>query len=826
MRKLIVALFVVVCALVLSSAAAAQCPDDSSVTDFKVRKVTVKALWGNVPEQLKTDLAKHQGDSYSSLKGSEYAAEVRNFMSSDPGQANYERLVSGRLKGAFKVVYQHWCAQPVETVECEKVFPGRPGESVQCVDVEIASKIIHVDVIDTGAGVLPVPHSDYFSFLGAVPRQIAALNPGVNANLDQELGPTLGGNLSINLLDLNCVVGNKGSVLGEVSKANGLSAAGAQITLTNKQTGAVLKATADKQGIFSLESVPTGEYTLSALDASGLEHESGDLKVAACNITSLDVKLEHGIAGLGEGQGTTLPDAVDEAEPGQLDVVVRPTSDRTTKGEDGFSLTPKRATRLQLDAGGYKSTKEPFYETRTGLTLMRSVPLGRIKRYTVGVNYLTSNLPHGDGSFLKNSVLVGGSMDIGLRLGPIKLASFGAGYRSSRNRLYAGNNALNEFTSENAFDARLILQGILAKGFTRVAGWSEFNSPGAGRDTYRRFAGAFGYEREFAIPRKEADDFAEIDMDGDGEGDCFYPYKIKQVKKRVDGVEVIEFETESKNEAAIGLEAIAGAGRVRGDAPEYARFYGGNWSAKFLYDELGSEGLATMPNGPLLRSVGAKQAGIITPAGQRGGTSYWHVNVNVSIPIPRLSQPLIPPELVGRSLKRPNEFKEKVDPGDFVCRDLKYVLKKKVDEGKKILIRQQASASLTPEERNALAGIPPPTTPEEIANQKRAQQKYAAAKEKFAPAVNSLWSNDIAPVANYIADRADIYSIKPLLMFDAAYVNGPDNINHQPRYSAGGGIQLNVVIARFEAGYLHTLHRASGDNRGNFIMRLIFRNLF
>jgi cell division protein FtsB len=784
-----------------------------------VRKISVKALWGQVPEQLKEKLGAHQGESYSSLKGSKYAEEVRSFLSTDPGQKNYERLVAGRLKGGFKVVYQHWCAQPVEATECAKAFPTDPSP-VKCVDIEIASKTIQVDVIDTGAGVLPVPRSDYFSFLGAVPRQIAALNPGLKANMDKELGPSMGGNLSLNLFDLNCIFGSEGSVAGEVTKSNGSPAAGATIKLTHKET--VLSTTANDEGVFSVKPVPEGDYTLSVVDRSGLEHASIDLKVAACNITSVTVNLEHGIS-LAEGQGTTLPDVEDDGAEGDFDVVLRPNKEKA-KGEDAFSLTPNRATRLQLDAGGYKSTTESFYETRTGLTLMRNVPLGRVKRYSLGVNYLTSHLPHGEGSFLKNSVLLGGSMDIGLRLGPIKLASIGAGYRSSRNRFYSNGNILNEFTSEKAFDTRLLLQGILFKGFTRVAAWSEFNSPESGRRNYRRFAAAFGYEREFVIPRKEAKTFAGIDMDGDGESDCQYPYELKKVKKIVDGVEVTQFNTGSKNEAAVGLEAILGMGRVSGDAPEYARFYGGNWSSQFLYDEPGSEGLATMPAGPLLRSVGMKQAGIITPSGERGGTSYWHVNINVSLPITKWSQPLIPPELVGASKKKSTEFNGKVETDEDICRDLKYVLKKKVDEGRRILITQRAFGTLTLEEKNALASTP--TTAEEIAKRKAANDKLQSAKKDVRAEVNSLWSNDISPVANYIADRADIYSIKPLLMFDAAQISGPNSINNRARFGVGGGIQFNVVIARFEAGYLHTLHRASGDDRGNFIIRLVFRNLF
>ena len=42
----------------------------------------------------------------------------------------------------------------------------------------------------------------------------------------------------------------------------------------------------------------------------------------------------------------------------------------------------------------------------------------------------------------------------------------------------------------------------------------------------------------------------------------------------------------------------------------------------------------------------------------------------------------------------------------------------------------------------------------------------------------------------------------------------------------GGGIQFTVVTARFEAGYMRTLNPSSGDDRGNFFLRLTFQNLF
>ena len=84
----------------------------------------------------------------------------------------------------------------------------------------------------------------------------------------------------------------------------------------------------------------------------------------------------------------------------------------------------------------------------------------------------------------------------------------------------------------------------------------------------------------------------------------------------------------------------------------------------------------------------------------------------------------------------------------------------------------------------------------------------------------------INSILGFVADRANTYSIKPLFMFDAGRINVPGATKGQTRFGFGGGLQFTIVIAKFEAGYMRTLHRLSGDNKGNFVMRLFFQNLF
>jgi hypothetical protein len=45
-------------------------------------------------------------------------------------------------------------------------------------------------------------------------------------------------------------------------------------------------------------------------------------------------------------------------------------------------------------------------------------------------------------------------------------------------------------------------------------------------------------------------------------------------------------------------------------------------------------------------------------------------------------------------------------------------------------------------------------------------------------------------------------------------------------FAAGGGIQVTVVTAKLEFGYMHTLSGPSYGDQGNAFGRLVFQNLF
>jgi hypothetical protein len=160
------------------------------------------------------------------------------------------------------------------------------------------------------------------------------------------------------------------------------------------------------------------------------------------------------------------------------------------------------------------------------------------------------------------------------------------------------------------------------------------------------------------------------------------------------------------------------------------------------------------------------------------------VSLNVSIPIPPWSRPLIP-----------NEVIETLADIDGKQRDvtLKEVLKKQVAQGERLLRSSLVRQGATPDEASAQA--------------------------------RETWK-EIQPVADFIADQANLFSVKPLLMLDVAQIVGAANGDSRVRVAVGGGLQLTVVVARFEIGYLYAAPRALGDERGNLFVRLTFQNLF
>jgi hypothetical protein len=189
-----------------------------------------------------------------------------------------------------------------------------------------------------------------------------------------------------------------------------------------------------------------------------------------------------------------------------------------------------------------------------------------------------------------------------------------------------------------------------------------------------------------------------------------------------------------------------------------------------------------MPVGPLIRSFGEGRAGLRTASGVRGGEGFWHVNLNLTIPIRWWSRPLIPSELTD------------IEDADGKPTSLKQLLRKQVDV----------------------------TGPSMLAATLKKEGMSADDAEKRAGKI----LGGIRPATDFIIDDANIYSVKPLLMFDAAGITDRGISSGETWLAAGGGVEVTIVIAKLQVGYMRTISGPTFGSRGNVFVRLVFQNLF
>lgn len=230
----------------------------------------------------------------------------------------------------------------------------------------------------------------------------------------------------------------------------------------------------------------------------------------------------------------------------------------------------------------------------------------------------------------------------------------------------------------------------------------------------------------------------------------------------------------------VGVEFTAGAGHIWGSAAATERFFGGNPAQKFLYDAPAAKTLTDLPGGPILRSFGEGAAGIDTAGGLVGGTGYWHVNVDLTVPIAGLSRALIPNDSAGI---------EDIDGNDLT---LKQLMARQVDV----------------------------TGPSFMQSALEAQGLSSEAAQARTHEV----MDEIRPAAHYIINDANLFAVKPLLLVDAAGLSAPEGSRNW--LAVGLGVQVTVVTAKFEAGYARTVHGPVAGERGAPFARLVFQRLW
>lgn len=396
-----------------------------------------------------------------------------------------------------------------------------------------------------------------------------------------------------------------------------------------------------------------------------------------------------------------------------------------------------KSTRLDVKAGGRKSLNNTFYDTNVAISVSKFLPSRLVEKISGTARFSASNLPNGDAEFFRNAFSLNGGVLLKPGLPLIKSVVLEGGYARANNRFISDNPVLSIKTRENDFHFRVLFNGQIKHDVLRVGFWTDGGETTNSIYSYKRFAGLAGYAKEFG-----------------------------------------------RGNQTFGLEMMLGAGKVSGDIPTYAYFYGSNELKNFIYEADDSSIIQKMPAGPLIRSFGSGQAANNGGAAQNGSNSYWHFNFNLSVPVAKWSSPLIPNEPVNLDEDEP-------DP-NCPINTIRDLIKCQAASGETILGALYRRQGLSRDEAI-----------------KKAKQEFKG--------INSA--------IGFLVDRANLYSVKPLFMFDAAKFNGLAGTN-KIRLGAGGGLQLNIVIAKFEAGYMRTINSQPGDSKGNFIMRLYFQNLF
>jgi len=399
-----------------------------------------------------------------------------------------------------------------------------------------------------------------------------------------------------------------------------------------------------------------------------------------------------------------------------------------------ISTSTDENRHFDVRAQGMKSVDQPFFRVGTGLRYSSKQSGTILQEFSLRADYNGVKEPLGDDQHTGHAGA--GGLGVMLKLAPNTRLSLDTSYRWTQDKLDPNVPAPSTLTVANEQANRLLFEAIPrpVDGFLRAALWNDNGWLTNGGNSYQRLAGRVGYAKE--IP-------------------------------------VLQGQT-------IGLEILAGGGKVWNATPAYARFFGGNAPGQFLYDSQSSATLLNMPTGPLIRSFGEGQAGFRTSQGIVGGNAFWNVNVNVALPIPPWSRPLIPNELTDLTDANGNAV------------SLKQLLGRQIDvTGPNMLAATLKKEGLSSKEAEEQAGV---------------------------------ILDEVKPAAHFLIDYANLYAIKPLLLFDAGGLRG--NGASQTWLAAGGGLQLTIVIAKFEAGYMHTVSGPTFGSRGNAFFRLVFQNLF
>lgn len=380
-----------------------------------------------------------------------------------------------------------------------------------------------------------------------------------------------------------------------------------------------------------------------------------------------------------------------------------------------------------------KSLSQSFNDIGTGFELNRSDFNVKNLGWSLGGYYGHQSLPLGKEESTRNMFGLNAGITRIRRLLVFSKYAVNAGFRYSRNDF--GDQA-RQFVSERGLRIAFIGDSRIGQGMSRFGIYFDDNLPknfGAGK-SYQRLSSNLGYNTVIG-----------------------------------------------KEHNNIDVEVLAGGGLSWGNVPLYNQFWPGNGARNFMYESLSGMANQGYAPGPSVRSLGENEGGIRNPSGYlQGGSAYWHINFNLSIPIRAWARPLIPDIVISETARRRST--------------LRSALKGVVETTKNAIISDLIDNDSLPDNEET---------------------------EKIA---DNIVNRDIRPTINFLADRANVYAIKPVALFDMArlYNDG----NSKTWYAAGAGLQVIIINAKLQAGYMHTLSPVSDHHKGNFFVKLTVSDFY
>ncbi|MGZ5134125.1 MAG: hypothetical protein ACXWCG_03200 [Flavitalea sp.] len=397
--------------------------------------------------------------------------------------------------------------------------------------------------------------------------------------------------------------------------------------------------------------------------------------------------------------------------------------------------TTSKPIRLNFNVDLRKSLVHPFHSVGINLDFTRPVYHDSMIGWDLGIRYEDSHQPLGNGISRIELLRIFGAIQKNLKAGMLKKYAFGVGARFAENN-YSLVDTSEFQVPETGYEFFGLAEGRILHGTARLGVWFDAGVPkkNVALNAYQRVSGRLAYATVLGSGHKNLD-----------------------------------------------VEAMIGGGYTWGLPPEYNQFFAGSTASNFLYAPFLNNQNRVQPEGAIVRSIGERE-GTLRGSGvvMTGGSTFWHLNLNFTIPVTRWARPLIPDVVISEEPRRMT---------------LRSALKGQVVSAKNFILDDLISTNGLPDDENT----------EAIADR--------------------IVDRDIRPTLDYLANRANVYSVKPLLLFDIGRLGNRDT-NNITWLSAGLGVQVKIVVARLDLAYMHTLSPSDYSGTGNLFVRFILENFY